>query len=339
MYTVVSNFSQKGKKNWQKSRIKISYKTRPSPLLYLRSIKTITMSGEIIIRNQSKRTAEIRIEGIIGVPEAAQFDEPQQRVATYEAFQRALKNIQEIKAKTVIVNIRSTGGSVNDALLIHDALKGLGGEIVTRCYGYVASAATIIAQAASAGRREISPNALYLIHQASTGAEGTAGDLNQTAELLDKTDERIARIYADASGKKASTFTALMHENGGKGRWLSPEEVLSHGLADKIIATGRIKNAIRNLLGIKPKKLPEQPKPIDVQELHNETPETIPPIEIKEAVPPDLQNRIVELEALHAKLQAKATQTQPKEDPSTREIKREGNAAAYENDLQKIKSF
>ena len=319
---------------------KISYKTLAGLAPYLRIIKIIAMSGEIIIRNQSKRTAEIRIEGIIGVPEAAQFDDPQERVATYETFQHALKTIQEIRAKTVVVNIRSTGGNVNDALLIHDALRGLGSEVVTRCYGYVASAATIIAQAASAGRREISPNALYLIHQTSTGAEGTAGDLNQTADLLDKTDERIARIYADASGKKASTFAALMHENGGKGRWLSPEEVIQAGLADKIVAAGKIKNTIRNLLGIKPQKLPEPPVSTDFQELRNETAEVVPPLEIKEAVPPpDLQNRIVELEALNAKLRAKATQTLPKEDPSNRDVRRMGNAAAYENDLQQFKNF
>ena len=53
---------------------------------------------------------------------------------------------------------------MNDALLIHDALTALGAHITTRCYGYTASAATIIAQAASPGCREISANALYLIH-------------------------------------------------------------------------------------------------------------------------------------------------------------------------------
>ena len=42
--------------------------------------------------------------------------------------------------------------------------KRQGAEVVTRCYGYVASAATVIAQAASPGCREISSNAFYLIH-------------------------------------------------------------------------------------------------------------------------------------------------------------------------------
>jgi ATP-dependent protease ClpP protease subunit len=305
------------------------------------------MPGIITIRNRSKRLTEIHIEGVIGVPESAQFDEPSQRVSTYETFRNTIRDIEGIRAGTVIVHIRSTGGSVSDALLIHDALTGLDAEVVTRCYGYVASAATIIAQAASRGRREISKNALYLIHQAFSNAEGNAAALNQTADLLDKTDERIARIYADASGKTAGDFIALMRENGGNGRWLTAEETLEAGLADRIVGSGKIRNAIRGLLGIDAEKLPAPPESAVVPELRNETAEALeaeiartenPDVRPSEQEIADLQNRIVELEALNAKLRAKATQTLPREDPSTREIKREGNATAYENDLQNFKN-
>ncbi len=62
-----------------------------------------------------------------------------------------MSRIAAIEAEEVVVTIRSTGGDVNDALMIHDALTQLKGRITTRCYGYTASAATIIAQAASEG--------------------------------------------------------------------------------------------------------------------------------------------------------------------------------------------
>ena len=58
--------------------------------------------------------------------------------------------------------------------------------MTTRCYGYVASAATLIAQAASEGRREISAGALYLVHAAACAAEGNAAELEARAELLRK---------------------------------------------------------------------------------------------------------------------------------------------------------
>ena len=121
------------------------------------------MKSEIQINNTAG-VCQIDIEGTIGVPEEWQFEEPDARVATYERFRDTLRRIAEIEAPEVVVNIRSTGGDVNDALLIYEALSSLDGHIVTRCYGYTASAATVIAQAASEGCREISAHALYLIH-------------------------------------------------------------------------------------------------------------------------------------------------------------------------------
>ena len=104
------------------------------------------MKSEIQI-NDKAGSCRIEIEGTIGVPEEWQFDDPADRVATYERFRDAVRRIAEIEAPEVVVEIRSTGGDVNDALLIHDALRSLGARITTRCYGYTASAATIIAQA------------------------------------------------------------------------------------------------------------------------------------------------------------------------------------------------
>ena len=169
--------------------------------------------------NGSASEAVIDIEGVIGVPEQTQFLEPGGRVATYARFAEALAAVAAVQAPRVVVNIRSAGGDVNDALLIFDALQGLGAEVVTRCYGYVASAATVIAQAASPGCREISSNAFYLIHCSESAAEGNSRSLSAAKELLDRTDERIADIYASRSGRPVAGFAALMNENGGKGRW------------------------------------------------------------------------------------------------------------------------
>lgn len=189
---------------------------------------------EIRIKNSAECTT-IDIEGTIGVPEEWQFEEPQQRVATYESFRRTLQQIEELKCQKVVVNIRSTGGDVGDALLIYDALVALDAEITTRCWGYVASAATVIAQAASEGLREISANALYLVHSSTCNAEGNALELLQRAELLKKSDERLAELYARRSGREVEAFEALMSEEGGEGRWLNARETIEAGLADREI--------------------------------------------------------------------------------------------------------
>lgn len=185
--------------------------------------------------------AVIDIVGVIGRPEQLDGGDEEQGT-TYARFAETLDRIRAIAAPEVVVNIRSMGGDVHDALLIYEALKALDARIVTRCYGYTASAATLIAQAASAGCREISAHALYLIHCSESAAEGNARSLSAVKELLDRTDERLAALYAERSGLPADRFVALMNENDGRGRWLTAEETVAAGLADRVIAgdvTGR----------------------------------------------------------------------------------------------------
>ncbi len=204
------------------------------------------MESNIIITNNSQQTALISIEGIIGVSEMQQRDQHSGAVSTYEAFKQQLESISQIENPQIIVDIRSTGGNVNDALLIHDAIVSTGAVVITRCYGYVASAATIIAQAASEGMRQISANALYLIHNSVSEAEGNAQKFSQTAELLDKTDQTIAAIYAARSGRDVEEFVALMSENSGSGRWLTPQEALEFALVDSIMEKTTVVESVVN---------------------------------------------------------------------------------------------
>lgn len=316
------------------------------------------MLGEIKIKNISSEVVQIDIEGVIGVPEQSQFEQERQRVATYEKFSTQISRIKAIETREIIVNIRSTGGDVNDALLIHDTLKAIPAQITTRCYGYVASAATIIAQAASPGKREISSNALYLIHKAVSSTEGNINALSEMAELLDKTDQRIASIYADRSGKPIDNFARLMSENNGNGKWLSPVEAMEAGLVDKIIdsvpisndATELVRklglpliphqnqstmniskrwNTILEVLGFAP--APQTP----LSESNLDTIES--ELELRSGKIIDMQNKIVTLESENARLLATATVTKPKEDPAPSEYKRSSNDEAYNADITKFK--
>ena len=286
------------------------------------------MKSEIQINNASD-VCQIDIEGTIGIPEEWQFDDPDARVATYERFRDALKRIAEIEAPLVVVNIRSTGGDVNDALLILDALRQLSARIVTRCYGYTASAATIIAQAASEGGREISENALYLIHNSICATEGNAAEIAGEIELLRQTDARIAAVYAARSGRPDEEFAALMAENNGNGRWLSPQEAVEAGLADRVIETAVREPAslARNLargwrrllaeIGVKPAGQPAADRNIlhtadELRELHRRS--AVAAQETRKRITP--------------------TRVLPCEDPSCGEALRSANERAYAEDAK-----
>lgn len=196
-----------------------------------------TMESTIKIKNETEVTT-IDIEGTIGLSESWQFDNPESRVATYEEFKECVARIADISNAHIRVNIRSTGGDVNDAMLIYEALRATGAHVTTCCYGYTASAATIVAQAASEGCRLIAPTSLYLVHNSLCSVEGNAEEIQAEVELLRQTDLRIAEIYARHSGRSVEEMAQLMSENGGKGRWLSPAEVVAVGLADAIANDG-----------------------------------------------------------------------------------------------------
>lgn len=271
--------------------------------------------SEIKIKNTKPGVTTIDIEGTIGVPEEWQFEDPAGRVATYEKFQRTLAAISRIKDGEIVVNIRSTGGDVGDAILIYDALTASGAAITTRCWGYVASAATIIAQAASEGAREISASALYLVHNSVGSCEGNAHDLRQSEELLVKTDERIAGIYAARSGREAASFAALMAENNGGGRWLSPEETIAGGLADRLIEGEPRAEKKRS-------PLPANSANADPMRWQSD-------IELGK-----LRHRIESLETENKRLKANPTQLKEKEDPSPTESRRSANENAYQRDAE-----
>lgn len=291
------------------------------------------MKSEIQIDNNAG-VCQIDIEGTIGVPEEWQFDRPEARVATYEKFRDAVRRIAEIDASEVVVNIRSTGGDVNDALLIHDALTVLGAHITTRCYGYTASAATIIAQAASPGCREISANALYLIHTAVCATEGNAAELNGKLDLLRQTDARIAAVYAARSGRPAAEFETLMAENNGNGRWLSPEEAVAAGLADTVTDNGErtapslagniARGWERLLAGIGLNRREELPADRNVLLTAGERQELL---------------RRSATAIRQAQQNASPTCTKPREDPSYGDTVRTANQRAYAEDVKRFKGI
>lgn len=272
--------------------------------------------NQIIKISDSATVATIDIEGTIGEQGGGDA------VTTYQELKQRLEQIEAIEAPMVVVNIRSVGGDVGDALLIYEALRSLDAHITTRCYGYTASAATIIAQAANEGCREIASSALYLIHNSSCVAEGNASDLQLHAELLSKTDERIAAIYAASSGRDAAYYAELMARNSGNGEWLSPEQALEAGLVDVVVApdttpAASLLDRVASWLGLKRKV--------------ESTPQRVLPTDSINLRKVDLGYSTIAL--TEGQNGVKATTTAAVEDPDIEGMAITANAAAYSRDV------
>lgn len=144
---------------------------------------------------------------------------------TAKEFSDALKGIPSAQPLTVFIN--SPGGNVWDGLAIYHALKARG-NVTTVVDGIAASIASVIALAGKEVR--IPANALFMVHDPSGAAMGTAEDMLKMAEALEKHAEVIANIYVEKTGKPFDEVRSMMREE----TWLTGTEAAQAGFADTV---------------------------------------------------------------------------------------------------------
>jgi ATP-dependent Clp endopeptidase proteolytic subunit ClpP len=150
--------------------------------------------------------------GAFGVPAKAFLDEL-----------RALGPVAELT-----VRINSPGGSVFDGVAIYNALKRHDAAITVWIDGIAASIASMIAMA---GDEVVMPeNAMLVLHDPSGLVAGSASDMRAMAEALDRMKAGMVTAYRDKSGRDDAEIEALMAAE----TWLSAQEALEFGLADRI---------------------------------------------------------------------------------------------------------
>ena len=288
----------------------------------------------IKIKNELDMTI-IDIEGTIGVPESWQSDTPETRVTTYERFKESVSRIADIENSTIRVNIRSTGGDVNDAMLIYEALRATGAKVTTCCYGYTASAATIVAQAAGEGCRLIAPTSLYLIHNSLCSVEGNAEELQAEVDMLRQTDRRIAELYASRSGRGVEDIAELMAANGGRGRWLSPSEALAEGLVDAVEGESEASTEQQSLVERTKVGVKALLKALGVEFKDDITPESDVNYTPHPLPTDSVDGSKITFENAQSAVEPIALK--PMEDPSPVERSQEPRKQAYESDVRSIK--
>lgn len=170
----------------------------------------------------NKTVALVQIDGTIMSSNVADF----------------VRDIKLVPNDHIVVELRSTGGDIDAAFTIRAALLSTHKKITTICYGYTASAATIIAQAASGGARLMSQNSLYLIHECTADMEDmTVEEVEHQIQKLRNHNNSIADIYVRKGSFNADYYRKLMAENGGRGRWLDLNEAMEACLVDNIAPT------------------------------------------------------------------------------------------------------
>jgi ATP-dependent Clp protease protease subunit len=144
------------------------------------------------------------------------------------------RNVNLADQKTEIrLLINSPGGDLACANALIDIMKGSKIPISTFGLGIIASAGLAIFIAGEKGRRFITPNTSILSHQFSWGSFGKEHELYARNKEFELTTQRMLAHYKKCTGmpeKKIKEILLPPHDV-----WLSAEEAVQYGIADKIV--------------------------------------------------------------------------------------------------------
>jgi ATP-dependent protease ClpP protease subunit len=164
--------------------------------------------------------------------EVAIYDEIGAFGVTAKAFLAELGAIPDEVPITLRIN--SPGGSVFDAVAIHNALMRHPAGVTAWIDGIAASAASYVAMAA--GEVVMPENAFLMVHDPTGMALGTADDMRAMAEALEKIKTSLVAGYAAKSGRPDAEIAELMR----KETWLDAAEAVELGFADRLAEPVRI---------------------------------------------------------------------------------------------------
>jgi ATP-dependent Clp protease protease subunit len=146
-------------------------------------------------------------------------------------------------AEDVQFFINSPGGSVTSGLAIYDTMQFIKPDVSTIVLGQACSMGSFLAQAGAKGKRFVLPESRTMIHRVSSGTPGTRGSVHvQELQFEDavramgeskRLNERLTQLYVkhNTAGKQyAELFETMKFDT-----FLSAEEAVAYGLADKVI--------------------------------------------------------------------------------------------------------
>ena len=129
--------------------------------------------------------------------------------------------------------VNSPGGDAYAGLAIYDAMQYVKPDVQTYCIGMAMSAGAMILAGGAAGKRHVLPNSKVMIHQGSGGTRGTPADIQIAAREILALTHRYAEVIARHSGRDVEQVIKDIDRD----RFLTPEEAVEYGLADKVLPT------------------------------------------------------------------------------------------------------
>jgi ATP-dependent Clp protease protease subunit len=150
----------------------------------------------------------------------------------------------ENSEKDISFFINSPGGSVTAGLAIYDTMQFIRPNVATYVVGQAASMGSFLAQAGAPGKRFVLPESRTMIHRVSSGTPATRGSVHvqelqfedavRAMEESKRLNKRLTELYVrhNTAGKTYEELFETMKFD----TFLSAEEAVKYGLADKVIS-------------------------------------------------------------------------------------------------------
>lgn len=132
---------------------------------------------------------------------------------------------------TLRAHVHSDGGEVYEGWAMYNTflqLRQSGKKVVFHIDGIAASMMSFIILAGDS--IEMAENSMLMIHAPSGYNRGTAADMKEASERLEKVENLMIEGYMSATGKPRETIEEWM----SKDTWMTPQEALSAGLISRI---------------------------------------------------------------------------------------------------------
>jgi ATP-dependent Clp protease, protease subunit len=138
---------------------------------------------------------------------------------------------QDDPEREVQLYINSPGGSIDAGLAIYDTMHLIQPPVATLCVGIAASMAAWLLAGGEKGKRAALPNSRILIHQASSGFQGTAADIEVQARELLRLETRMHELLAADTGQSPERIANDINRD----YWMSAAEALEYGVIDNVV--------------------------------------------------------------------------------------------------------
>ncbi|HEY8490523.1 MAG TPA: ATP-dependent Clp protease proteolytic subunit [Dehalococcoidia bacterium] len=138
---------------------------------------------------------------------------------------------REDPEKDIQMYIHSPGGVISAGLAIYDTMQLIRPDVSTICVGMAASMATVLLSSGAKGKRYALPNSTIHMHQAQSGARGSAADIEIAAREILRNQQIIRDILARNTGQEPERIA----RDTDRDFYLDAHQAKEYGLVDEVL--------------------------------------------------------------------------------------------------------